>query len=148
MLDVRRGDYGTVPGAAGGRRGGHPGGNQPEDGLGEPGNEAQHHHADDDAPNLTDTAHEGDAADDAGRNGVLLYVKAGNNKGMAISGLDKSYSDFITGSLPFAKIAGTPIPNYVWIAPHKGDAADDAGRNGVGLVVQAGVGGVGGYTPS
>jgi methyl-galactoside transport system permease protein len=47
---------------------------------------------------------------------LLLYVKAGNNKGMAISGLDKSYSDFITGSLPFAKIAGTPIPNYVWIA--------------------------------
>ncbi len=47
---------------------------------------------------------------------LLLYVKAGNNKGMAISGLDKSYSDFITGSLPFAKVAGTPIPNYVWIA--------------------------------
>ena len=45
-----------------------------------------------------------------------LYVKAGNNNGMAISGLDKSYSGFITGSLPFAKIAGTPIPNYVWIA--------------------------------
>ncbi len=47
---------------------------------------------------------------------LLLYVKAGNNNGMAISGLDKSYSSFITGSLPFAKIAGTPIPNYVWIA--------------------------------
>ena len=47
---------------------------------------------------------------------LLLYVKAGNNNGMAISGLDKSYSGFITGSLPFAKIAGTPIPNYVWIA--------------------------------
>ena len=44
---------------------------------------------------------------------LLLYVKAGNNNGMAISGLDKSYSGFITGSLPFAKIAGTPIPNYV-----------------------------------
>ena len=47
---------------------------------------------------------------------LLLYVKAGNNNGMAISGLDKSYSSFITGSLPFAKIGGTPIPNYVWIA--------------------------------
>ena len=47
---------------------------------------------------------------------LLLYVKAGENNGMAISGLDKSYSNFITGSLPFAKINGTPIPNYVWIA--------------------------------
>lgn len=45
---------------------------------------------------------------------LLLYVKAGNNNGMAISGLDKSYSGFITGSL--LKIGGTPIPNYVWIA--------------------------------
>ena len=45
---------------------------------------------------------------------LLLYVKAGNNNGMAISGLDASYSKFITGSM--LKIAGTPIPNYVWIA--------------------------------
>lgn len=45
---------------------------------------------------------------------LLLYVKMGNNKGMAISGLDKSYTNFITGS--FLKIKGTPIPNYVWIA--------------------------------
>ena len=45
---------------------------------------------------------------------LLLYVKAGNNNGMAISGLDKSYSNFITGSV--LKISGTPIPNYVWIA--------------------------------
>lgn len=45
---------------------------------------------------------------------LLLYMKAGNNGGMAISGLDKSYSSFITGS--FLKIAGTPIPNYVWIS--------------------------------
>ena len=43
---------------------------------------------------------------------LLLYVKAGNNNGMAISGLDKSYSSFITGSL--LKIGGTPIPNYIW----------------------------------
>ena len=41
-------------------------------------------------------------------------VKAGENNGMAISGLDKSYSGFITGSI--LKIGGTPIPNYVWIA--------------------------------
>ncbi|OUQ78940.1 beta-methylgalactoside transporter [Flavonifractor sp. An100] len=47
---------------------------------------------------------------------LLLYVKMGNNNGMAISSLDKSYTDFITGSLPFAKINGIPIPNYVWIA--------------------------------
>ena len=45
---------------------------------------------------------------------LLLYVQQGNNNGMAISGLDKSYSSFITGSL--LKIGGTPIPNYVWIA--------------------------------
>ena len=45
---------------------------------------------------------------------LLLYMKAGNNNGMAISGLDASYSNFITGSI--LKIAGTPIPNYVWIS--------------------------------
>ena len=38
---------------------------------------------------------------------LLLYVKAGNNNGMAISGLDKSYSNFITGSV--LKISGTPV---------------------------------------
>ena len=47
---------------------------------------------------------------------LLLYIKMGNNNGMAISSLDESYTKFITGSLPFAKVAGTPIPNYVWIA--------------------------------
>ena len=45
---------------------------------------------------------------------LLRYVNAGNNNGMAISGLDKSYSNFITGSV--LKIGGTPIPNYVWIS--------------------------------
>ena len=45
---------------------------------------------------------------------LLLYMKAGNNGGMAISGLDKSYSSFITGSI--LKVAGTPVPNYVWIS--------------------------------
>lgn len=47
---------------------------------------------------------------------LLLYVKMGNNNGMAISGLARSYTDFIIGPLPFARIAGTPIPNYVWIS--------------------------------
>lgn len=45
---------------------------------------------------------------------LLLYVQQGNNKGMAISGLDASYKNFITGS--FLNIGGTPIPNYVWIS--------------------------------
>ncbi len=47
---------------------------------------------------------------------LLLYVQMGNNKGMAISGIDPAYKNFITGSLPFAKIGGTAIPNYVWIS--------------------------------
>lgn len=49
---------------------------------------------------------------------LLLYVKMGNNNGMAISGLDKSYSDFITGCPSFIKTltGGIAIPNYVWIA--------------------------------
>lgn len=47
---------------------------------------------------------------------LLLYVKMGNNNGMAISGLDSSYTSFIKGSLPFMNIAGTPIPNYVIIS--------------------------------
>lgn len=47
---------------------------------------------------------------------LLLYVQMGNNKGMAISSLDPSYKEFITGSLPWAHIGGTAIPNYVWIA--------------------------------
>ena len=50
---------------------------------------------------------------------LLLYVKMGNNGGMAISGLDKSYSDFIKGSIisvPTGNGTSTPIPNYVWFA--------------------------------
>ena len=50
---------------------------------------------------------------------LLLYVKAGNNNGMAISGLDKSYNDFIKGSIisvPTGNGTSTPIPNYVWFA--------------------------------
>ncbi len=45
---------------------------------------------------------------------LLLYIKQGNNNGMAISSLDASYSNFVKGS--FLTIAGTAIPNYVWIA--------------------------------
>lgn len=45
---------------------------------------------------------------------LLLYVQMGNNKGMAISGLDKVYTDFVKGS--FLKIQGTAIPNFVWIS--------------------------------
>ena len=43
----------------------------------------------------------------------------GNNGGMAISGLDKSYNDFIKGSIisvPTGNGTSTPIPNYVWFA--------------------------------
>ena len=49
---------------------------------------------------------------------LLLYVKAGNNNSMAISGLDASYSSFITGCPDFIKTltGGIAIPNYVWIA--------------------------------
>ena len=45
---------------------------------------------------------------------LLLYVQQGNNKGMAISNLDPSYTGFVKGSL--FSIGGTPIPNYVWFA--------------------------------
>ena len=45
---------------------------------------------------------------------LLLYVQAGNNKGMAISNLDASYTDFVKGSI--LSIGGTAIPNYVWFA--------------------------------
>ena len=45
---------------------------------------------------------------------LLLYVQQGNNKGMAISNLDASYTDFVKGSI--LSIDGTAIPNYVWFA--------------------------------
>ena len=44
---------------------------------------------------------------------LLLYVQQGNNKGMAISNLDPTYTEFVKGNLPFMHIAGVPIPNYV-----------------------------------
>ncbi len=45
---------------------------------------------------------------------LLLYVSMGNNNGVAISNLDKSYTDFVKGSI--LSIGGTAIPNYVWFA--------------------------------
>lgn len=50
---------------------------------------------------------------------LLSYVKMGNNNGMAISSLDKSYTDFVKGSIlsvPTGNGNSTPIPNYVWFA--------------------------------
>lgn len=43
---------------------------------------------------------------------LLIYLKLGNNNGQSISGLDPSYTNFITGSA--IKIGSTPIPNYVF----------------------------------
>ncbi len=45
---------------------------------------------------------------------LLLYLKMGNNNGMAISSLDPSYTRFVKGSL--FSVAGTPIPNYIFFA--------------------------------
>lgn len=44
--------------------------------------------------------------------GLLIYLMSGNNNGQSISGLDASYTEFISGSI--LSIGGTPIPNYVW----------------------------------
>ncbi len=43
---------------------------------------------------------------------LLLYLMTGNNNGQSISGLDPSYTGFISGS--FISLGRTPIPNYVW----------------------------------
>ena len=45
---------------------------------------------------------------------LLMYLMSGNNNGQSISGLDASYTGFITGS--FISLGRTPIPNYVWYA--------------------------------
>ena len=46
---------------------------------------------------------------------LLLYVKMGNNNGMAISGLDAGYRNFVVGNPPLLSFAGgtIQIPNYV-----------------------------------
>ncbi|MBP3300056.1 MAG: beta-methylgalactoside transporter [Clostridia bacterium] len=43
---------------------------------------------------------------------LLMYLMNGNNNGQSLSGLDPSYTQWITGS--FLKIGGTAIPNYVF----------------------------------
>ena len=43
---------------------------------------------------------------------LLMYLMIGNNNGQSISGLDASYTGFITGSI--ISLGSTPIPNYVW----------------------------------
>ncbi len=45
---------------------------------------------------------------------LLMYLMLGSNNGQSISGLDSSYTGFITGSI--LAIGSTPIPNYVWYA--------------------------------
>ena len=44
---------------------------------------------------------------------LLLYVKAGNNNGMAISGLDQGYRNFVVGNPPLLTFGSIQIPNYV-----------------------------------
>lgn len=45
---------------------------------------------------------------------LLMYLMNGSNNGQSISGLDISYTSFITGSI--LSIGATPIPNYIWYA--------------------------------
>ena len=44
---------------------------------------------------------------------LLLYVKMGNNGGMAISGLDDGYRNFVVGNPPILSFGSVSIPNYV-----------------------------------
>ena len=45
---------------------------------------------------------------------LLMYLMNGNNNGQSLSGLDKKYTEFITGSL--FKIGDVSVPNYVLYA--------------------------------
>ncbi|MCD7708450.1 MAG: beta-methylgalactoside transporter [Clostridiales bacterium] len=45
---------------------------------------------------------------------LLMYIMINGNNGQPLSGLDESFKHFVTGSI--LKIAGVPIPNYVWFA--------------------------------
>ena len=47
---------------------------------------------------------------------LLLYVQQGNNKGMAISGLDQGYRNFVVGDPPLLSFGSVKIPNYVLYA--------------------------------
>ena len=44
---------------------------------------------------------------------LLLYVQQGNNNGMAISGLDQGYRNFVVGNPPLLTFGSIQIPNYV-----------------------------------
>ena len=44
---------------------------------------------------------------------LLLYVQQGNNNGMAISGLDQGYRNFVVGNPPLLTFGYIQIPNYV-----------------------------------
>lgn len=45
---------------------------------------------------------------------LLVYLMQGTNNGQSISGLDPSYSNFITGSM--FRLGGVAIPNYIFYA--------------------------------
>jgi len=45
---------------------------------------------------------------------LLMYIMLNGNNGQPLSGLDKSFKNFVTGSV--LKIGSVPIPNYVWYA--------------------------------
>ena len=45
---------------------------------------------------------------------LLIYLMQGTNNGQSISGLDPSYTNFITGSM--FKLGGVAIPNYIFYA--------------------------------
>lgn len=45
---------------------------------------------------------------------LLMYIMLNGNNGQPLSGLDKSFKNFVTGSV--LKVGGVPIPNYVWYA--------------------------------
>lgn len=45
---------------------------------------------------------------------LLMFLALNGNNGQPLSGLDKSYTDFVKGSI--LKVGGVAIPNYVWFA--------------------------------
>lgn len=45
---------------------------------------------------------------------LLIYLTQGTNNGQSISGLDRGYTDFISGSM--LRIGGVAIPNYIFYA--------------------------------
>ena len=45
---------------------------------------------------------------------LLMYIMINGNNGQPLSGLDKSFKNFVTGSIFSFK--GVPVPNYVWYA--------------------------------